>query len=116
MPHMDYQDLEPGLNEYESVRGFRRILHIILGVILVFAGIAMLFIPGPGIVTVLVGLNLIKPDNRLFRYIRARTPGIPDDGPIPRKTIVIGVVTMVTMTTLSILFGATALQWAKDLI
>lgn len=113
---MDYHDLEPGLNEYESVRGPKRLLHIILGVVLVFAGIGMIFVPGPGIVTILVGLNLIKPDNRLFRYIRARTPGIPDDGPIPRKTIVIGVVTMVSMTALSILLGPAALEWAKDFV
>lgn len=113
---IDYHDLEPGISENEDVHGAKRILQIVLGVILVFAGIGMLFVPGPGIVTVLVGLNLIKPDNRLFRYIKARTPGIPDEGPIPRKTIVIGVATMATMTVLSVLFGPAAIQWAKDVV
>lgn len=112
---LDYEDLQPGISPNEDVHGVKRIVNIVLGVILVIAGIAMIFVPGPGIVTIVVGLNLIKPDNALVRYIRARTPGIPEDGPIPRSTLVLGVLTLLVTTTVSILWGADIINWVKDL-
>ncbi len=113
---VDYSELEPGIQPPEDVHGVKRILRIGLGVILVIAGIAMLVLPGQGILTIIVGLNLIKPDNALVRWIRARTPGIPEEGPIPVAAIVLGIVLFVVMGVVSIFYGQDILDWARDLI
>jgi len=113
---LDFDDLQPGINEAESQGGIRRILRIALGVVLVMAGIAMLVLPGQGLLTILVGLNLIKPDNRFVRWLRVRVPGIPDDGPIPKKLIWAGVAMFIVMGILSFLFGSAVLNWARDQI
>jgi len=95
---------------------------ITLGVLLVLAGIVMSGpgIPGPGLIVIVAGLNLIKPDNRLYRWLRKKTPGLPDEGPIPRRTIIIGAVFAVVLiaasTTFSILYGEQAMGWATDLL
>ena len=66
-----------------------RILRFVIGVHVVIAGILMLLLPGPGVVTVIAGLVLISPEvpaaERLVGYLRKKTPGIPDDGSIPRS-------------------------------
>jgi hypothetical protein len=105
---VDYSEIQPGLQPGENVHGPKRILRVGLGVILVIAGIAMLVLPGQGILTIIVGLNLIKPDNAIVRWIRARTPGIPVEGPIPIKAIVIGVVLFVA-------FGVVSFVWGQDI-
>ncbi len=113
---IEYDDLEPGVSADERRRGFKRILQIVIGVLLIVAGIVMLVIPGPGIVTILVGLNLIKPDNALVRYIRSRVPGIPEDGTVPTRFIVVGAVFLVGGTIIGILYGQAMADWALDLI
>ena len=50
----------------------RRLFNIVFGSFLIFIGVLMIFIPGPGIAAILAGLNLVKPDNRISQYIRAR--------------------------------------------
>ena len=114
--HPEYDDLAPGVSADEEASGRFRLLQIILGVFLVVAGTVMLVIPGPGIVTVLVGLNMIKPDNALVRYIRRRTPGIPEDGAVPRKHLVLGGVLLVGGTVVSVLWGSDITGWLLDLI
>ncbi len=113
---LDFDDLKPGLNAAERAGGLKRLLRIALGVILVLAGIAMLVLPGQGILTIIIGLNLIKPDNRLVGWLRAKTPGIPDEGPVPRKLVAAGVAMFVAMTVLSLIFGETSLRWARNQI
>ena len=113
---LDYDDLQPGLNDAERAGGIKRILRIGLGVILVLAGIAMLVLPGQGILTIIIGLNLIKPDNRLVGWLRAKTPGIPDEGPIPRNLVIAGVAMFVGMTVLSLVFGSAVLGWVREQI
>lgn len=111
---LDYDDLQPGLNAAEQAGGVKRVLRVGLGVVLVLAGIAMLVLPGQGILTIIIGLNLIKPDNPLVNWLRARTPGIPDEGPIPRNLVIAGVAMFVGMTVLSLLLGPRVLDWAQD--
>ncbi len=113
---IEYDDLEPGVSADERQRGVKRVLQIVIGVLLIVAGIVMLVIPGPGIVTILVGLNLIKPDNALVRYIRSRVPGIPEDGTVPARFIVVGAVFLVGGTLIGILYGQAMADWALDLI
>lgn len=113
---IEYDDLEPGVSADERQHGVKRIVQIVIGVLLIVAGIAMLVIPGPGIVTILVGLNLVKPDNALVRYIRRRVPGIPEDGTVPARFLVVGVVFLVGGTAIGILYGPAITDWALDLL
>jgi drug/metabolite transporter (DMT)-like permease len=111
---LEYSDLRPGLQPGEETHGWRRIARIALGVVLVIAGIAMLVLPGQGILTILLGLNLIKPDNAIVRWIRRRTPGIPDDGPIPLTAILVGMFLFVAVGIVSLLYGSDIYEWGKD--
>lgn len=113
---VDYSELQPGLQPGEEVHGVKRILRVALGVVLVIAGIAMLVLPGQGLLTIIVGLNLIKPDNPLVKWIRARTPGIPDEGPIPIKAIVFGIVLFVVFGVISFLYGQDIFNWLRGLL
>lgn len=91
-------------------------LRMALGVVLVLAGIAMLVLPGQGILTIIVGLNLIKPDNLIVKWIRVRTPGIPDEGPIPLKAIAFGIALFIVFGLVSVLYGQDVLNWLRDQI
>ncbi len=117
----DLDELVEDLSDVSEVKSRGRLFRlgqIVLGVILILAGIAMSFLPGPGVVTILAGLTLIKPDNWLYRWLRRRTPGIPDEGPIPRRTLVIGIITAVVLvamsTTISVLYGSRIVGWVTD--
>lgn len=113
---LDYNELQDGLTDAERATGITRILRMALGVVLVMAGIAMLVLPGQGVLTIIIGLNLIKPDNPMVRWLRQRTPGIPDDGPIPTRIVWAGIAMFVVMTALSLLLGPALLDWARDQI
>lgn len=113
---IEYDDLQPGVSADERRHGIRRLAQIAIGVLLVIAGVVMLVIPGPGIVTVLVGLNLIKPDNALVRWIRRRIPGIPEDGRVPLRYVLVGAVFLVIGTVGGILYGQELSTWALDLV
>jgi hypothetical protein len=112
---IDYADTAPGVSENETARGTKRMIQVVLGVVLIAAGFAMIFIPGPGIATLLVGLNLIKPDNALARWIRRKTPGVPNEGPIPRRHYVVGVGFLVVSSTVGVIYGQEAANWLRDL-
>jgi hypothetical protein len=111
---IDYADTAPGVSKNENVRGTKRVIQVVLGAILIAAGFAMIFIPGPGIATLLVGLNLIKPDNALARWVRRKAPGVPNEGPIPRRHYVIGVGFLVISSTLSFIYGQELAIWLRD--
>ena len=70
-----------------------------LGFLLLVAGVAMAFLPGPGAVTIAAGLAILAKDfvwaDRLLRYLRKKVPGIEEEGPIPRSTIIISIMLMV---------------------
>lgn len=69
-----------------------RLARMTLGGIIVILGIAMLVLPGPGVLAIAGGLFILAKDvawaDRLLQYLRKRVPGIPDDGKIPRSQIV----------------------------
>ncbi len=113
---LDYSELQPGIQPSEDVHGLKRVLRIALGVILVLAGIAMLVLPGQGILTIIVGLNLIKPDNALVKWLRVRIPGLPAEGPIPRGAIALGLVLFVVFGVISVIWGQQILDWFRDLV
>ena len=108
-------DDQPGIDPSAETTGIKRILRIGVGVILVIAGIAMLVLPGQGVLTILVGLNLIKPDNAISRWIRRKTPGLEEDGPIPMTVIYAGIALFVVMGVLSFFFAADVTNWITGL-
>lgn len=69
-----------------------RIVRITIGVIVTLLGVAMMVLPGPGILGIAGGLFILAKDvawaDRLLQYMRKRVPGIPDDGKIPRSQVI----------------------------
>ena len=114
--NLEYDDIAPGISDDEHRIGFGRILQIAVGVLLVVAGLALLVLPGQGVITVIVGLNLIKPDNFMVRWLRRKVPGIPEEGAIPMRYVVVGGVFFVATTILSLLYGDDLLAWFLDQI
>ena len=113
---IEYQDLQPGISENEERTGFMRLAQIGLGVLMIAAGIVMLVIPGPGLVAIMVGLNLIKPDNFLVRWMRRKIPGIPEEGAVPTSYLILGGVFLVGGTLYGIFFGAQTTNWLLELV
>jgi len=83
-------------------------LRMVLGFILLLAGAAMMVLPGPGLVVIAAGLVILSRDvawaDRALRYVRKRAPGLEEEGPIPKSTIVVSVMLMVAA-------GAAAFWW-----
>lgn len=69
-----------------------RIARMTAGTLLVVLGLAAIPLPGPGWLIVTAGLALLARDvawaDRVLRYVRRKVPGIPEEGRIPRSTIV----------------------------
>ena len=63
-----------------------------LGVVVLLLGVAMMVLPGPGVLAIAGGLFILAKDvawaDRLLQHLRKRVPGIPDDGKIPRSQII----------------------------
>lgn len=76
-----------------------RVARMTLGFLVLILGIIMLPAPGPGGIVVAAGLAILAKDvawaDRALRWMRKRTPGIPEDGKIPTSTIIISVMMMV---------------------
>ncbi len=76
-----------------------RIARMTFGSFLVILGIILMPLPGPGGVIVAAGLVVLSKDvawaDRALRWMRKRTPGIPEDGKVPASTIVVSVMMMV---------------------
>lgn len=87
---------------------FVRVGRMILGFAVLLSGIAMLVLPGPGVVAMAAGLVILSKDfkwaDRALRYLRKRTPGLEEEGPIPKSTIAVSLMLMVAA-------GLTALWW-----
>ena len=70
-----------------------------LGFLLLIGGIAMMVLPGPGALAMSAGLVILSRDfvwaDRALRYLRKKVPGLEEEGPIPRSTIVVSVMLMV---------------------
>lgn len=116
---VDYDDPGDGVNERQPLTGWKRALQVFLGVTLVVVGIPMIPLAGPGWAVVLVGLNLIKPDNALSRWIRkqlSRLGIVPEEGAVPKRYFVIGGLLLLVSSVLSIVYGAQVLAWARGLV
>lgn len=71
------------------------------GFFLIVAGLAMLVLPGPGVLAIVIGLGLIAPDvpfaARLLDRLKDRLPQ-DEDGGLPTHVIVMMVATFVVFT------------------
>ena len=91
---MDYDELQQAAIRAEFETGKRepsdaaarshvlvRLGRMGVGTLLCVAGIAMLVLPGPGMLVLAAGLVILAEDvawaDRALRYVRKRTPGIP---------------------------------------
>lgn len=82
-----------------------RLARMTLGTIVLIIGIIMMPLPGPGGVIVAAGLAILARDvawaERLLRYVRRRMPGVPEDGKIPRSSLI----TMLFVTAAGLMFS-----------
>lgn len=71
-----------------------RLARMALGFALLVAGIVMLALPGPGGLVIAGGLVILAEDiawaDRALRFMRRKVPGVPEDGAIPRQTLLVG--------------------------
>lgn len=76
-----------------------RLVRMTLGFVILSLGVAMMVLPGPGTVVMAAGLVVLSRDiawaDRALRYLRKKTPGLEEDGPIPKTTIVVSLMLMV---------------------
>lgn len=91
-----------------------RLVRAGFGFLLIGIGIALVPLPGPGWLVIVIGLSMLPFvwAERLVHHLRRRMPGIPDDGRIPPRTAAIGVVALVVSTIVTISFGAEITRWA----
>jgi len=94
-----------------------RLGRMTLGTIIVIVGIAALPLPGPGWLIIAGGLTILSKDvawaDRLLRYIRKRVPGIPEDGKIPRSSLV--TMALVTLAAVSASLWWTLARGSDDI-
>lgn len=102
-------EFETGRRE-ETVEAAKDAIHIrlarmALGLVLLVAGIAMLALPGPGIVTIGFALVILARDfvwaERMLERIRHRLPQ-DDDGDLDPKVIVVSVISVVGAIAVSV--------------
>jgi hypothetical protein len=93
-----------------------RLARIIGGFVLIGVGAALLVLPGPGWVMIVIGLGLLPYAwaQRTIRLIRRRIPGIPEDGAIPARTWVVIVVVTAGALAVAFLFGDLIGRWISD--
>jgi hypothetical protein len=104
-------ELETGQRE-ESVEEAERhlvvrVVRVVAGVVVLLLGLAMLGLPGPGVLVIALGLGLLAHDvpfaRNLLDKVRDRLPQ-DEDGKLPRSTIIVMVVVGVGAVALSIGF------------
>ncbi len=103
--------------EEELRRGVAiRIARMVGGFLLIGIGIALLPLPGPGWLTIVIGLSLLPFAwaERTILLIRQKVPGIPDEGRIPPRTWVIMGLLTATFVAASILLGDVIGRWLSD--
>lgn len=75
MPHRDKDETLAG--RHPMIRWTGLILKNLIGVLLVLAGIAMLFLPGQGVLTIIIGVMMLNfPGKRSFELWMIRLPGV----------------------------------------
>lgn len=93
-----------------------RVVRAVGGFALMGLGIALLPLPGPGWIVIIVGLSLLPFAwaQRTIRLIRRRIPGVPEDGAIPVSTWIVMGLIMAAVPVVSILFGKQIGHWIGD--
>ena len=85
-----------------------RVARMTLGFIVLIIGIMAIPLPGPGWLIVAAGLTILAKDvawaDRLLRYVRKRVPGIPEDGKVPRSSLL-------TMAVITLAAASASLWW-----
>lgn len=106
-PGIDREDLTQAAIEAEFRTGRRessveeakrhivvRLARMTLGFMVLVLGIIMLPLPGPGWLVIAAGLVILAEDiawaDRALQFIRRKVPGVPEDGKIPRSTLLVG--------------------------
>lgn len=86
-----------------------RLVRMGFGFLVLLAGIVMLPLPGPGWLVIAAGLVVLAEDvawaDRALRIIRRRIPGMPEDGKIPRSTMLVGAMLTAAGIALSLYFA-----------
>ena len=102
-------EFETGRQEETVAEAKRHILvrigRVTLGVVVLFAGLLMLPLPGPGLVTIAAGLALLASDvpyaRKLLESVRKRLPA-DADGNVSRPIVIGGLVLSVITVSCSI--------------
>ena len=102
-------ELETGRREETVAEAERNILlrigRVLLGSVVLVAGLLMLPLPGPGLLTIAAGLALLASDvpfaRRLLVQVRARIPS-DADGKVSRPAVVIGITVSVVTVSCSV--------------
>ncbi len=102
--------------EQARAGAIRRTFRAVGGFMVIGIGIALLPLPGPGWLVIILGLSLLPFAwaERTILMIRQKIPGIPDDGRIPTSTWVVMGVMVVAASALFILFGGAIGNWVGD--
>ena len=112
-------ELMAGLESPETARRhvLIRMSRVVVGFLLVVAGIGLLPLPGPGWLVVIAGLAMLPYAwaERTIVLIRSKIPGIPEQGAIPLHTWIIMVVLTVAFTAISVFWGDDVKAMAEGL-
>jgi uncharacterized protein (TIGR02611 family) len=102
-------EFETGRHEETVAEAKRHILirigRVALGVIVLFAGLAMLPLPGPGLVTIAAGLALLASDvpyaRKLLERVRKRLPA-DAEGNVSKPVVIGGLLISVVTVSISL--------------
>jgi uncharacterized protein (TIGR02611 family) len=90
-----------------------RVVRVVAGVVVLLIGLALLALPGPGLLAVALGLGLLASEvpfaARLLAIVRRRLPQ-DADGRLPRSTVVMMVVVAVAAVGASAAFTVLSLS------
>jgi hypothetical protein len=85
-------------------KSIKRLFRVGSGLLVTTLGLVMMLLPGPGLLTIAIGLSILSRDvawaDRLLSKVRARLPS-NEHGKLPRSSIV----TMTTMAIAGVLFS-----------
>lgn len=114
-------EFETGRREetFEEARAgaIRRTARAVGGFAVIGMGIALLPLPGPGWVVIIIGLTMLPFAwaERTILTIRRSIPGIPEDGRIPLSTWIVMGTMVVVFSAVAFFFGGAIGSWLGDL-